>query len=148
MKNLFLAAAFAFSGSAFAQTGVKDKKAAVPAEVKAAFAKDFPSGKAKWEMEHGNFEAEFKMNGTDASAVYDKTGHRTELEMDIKITDLPASAQEYIKINYPKSKIKESAKITDDKNVLTYEAEIGKDGKSYDVLFDENGKFIKIIAGD
>ena len=57
----------------------------------------------------------------------------------ISVFFLP-SALVYIKTNYPKSKITEAAKITDDKNVVTYEAEIGKDGKSYDVLFDASGK--------
>ncbi len=145
MKNVILSLTILCSISLFAQ---KTKKSSIPASVKEAFAKEFPSVKAKWGMEDGGYEAEFKLNGVDASAVYDQVGHRKELEVDMNIKDLQASVLEYVKKNYPTSTIKEAAKITDDKKVITYEAEIKKDGKSYDLLFDSNGKFIKIVDGD
>jgi len=145
MKNVILSFTILCSLSLFAQ---KAKKSFVPAIVKETFAKEFPSVKAKWGMEDGVYEAEFKLNGADASAVYDQSGHRKELEVDIDIKDLQASIMEYITKNYPTSTVKEAAKITDDKNVITYEAEIKKEGKSYDVLFDVHGKFIKIVEGD
>ena len=140
--------AIAFSITTFAQTEEKEKNITVPAVVKMAFAKEFPDKKAKWGTEDGGYEAEFKINGSDASAVYDKKGHKKAVEMTIKTAELPASAIIYLKTNYPKTKITEAAKITDDKNVVTYEAEIGKDGKTYDALFDSSGKFIKIVEGD
>ena len=88
------------------------------------------------------------MNGSDASAVYDKNGHRKAFEIDIRLTELPKASLDYLKKNYPSNKITEAAKITDDKNAVTYEAEIKKKGKSYDLLFDGNGKFIKINEED
>lgn len=148
MKNIFLAIAIAFSVTMVAQSEKKSKKINVPTTVTEIFKKEFPDKKAKWGMEDGDYEAEFKINGADASAVYDKKGHRKALEVGIKTSELPANALEYLKKNYPTNKITEAAKITDDKNVVTYEAEIGKDGKSYDVLLDVNGKFIKIVEGD
>jgi hypothetical protein len=148
MKNIFLAIAIAFSVTMVAQSEKKSKKLNIPATVTEMFKKEFPDKKAKWGMEDGDYEAEFKINGSDASAVYDKKGHRKALEVAIKTSELPASALEYLKKNYPTNKITEAAKITDDKNVVTFEAEIGKDGKSYDVLLDANGKFIKIVEGD
>ena len=148
MKQLFLAVVIMFGATAFAQTESKSKKTTIPTEVKAAFAKEFPNKKAKWEMDDGGYEAEFKMNGVDASAVYDKNGNRKELEVDMGIKDLQTSITDYLKKNYPTGKIHEAAKITDNKNTITYEAEIKKDGKSYDVLFDAKGKFIKIVKAD
>jgi uncharacterized membrane protein YkoI len=148
MKKVFLTMAIAFSVTLFAQTETKSKKVIVPANVKEVFAKEFSGKKSKWGMEDGDYEAEFKINGSDASAVYDKKGHRKQLEVAIKKTELPSAVLDYLKKNYPTNKITETAKITDDKDVATYEAEIGKDGKSYDVLFDANGKFIKIVEGD
>jgi hypothetical protein len=147
-KNVILALSIVFSTTLFAQTETKEKKGSVPSVVSASFQKEFPNKKAKWGMEDGGYEAEFKLNGSDASAVYDRTGHRKELEIDIKITELPVSVLDYLKKNYPSNKIIEAAKITDDKNAVTYEAEIGKNGKTYDVIFDASGKFIKIVEGD
>ena len=148
MKKIFLAITIAFSVTMVAQSEKKSDKINVPATVAEMFKKEFPDKKAKWGMEDGDYEAEFKINGSDASAIYDKKGHRKALEVAIKTSELPANALEYLKKNYPANKITEAAKITDDKNVVSYEAEIGKDGKSYDVLLDANGKFIKIVEGD
>jgi hypothetical protein len=52
------------------------------------------------------------MNGKEASANYDKLNLATEIE--IKESELPAKALTYISTTYP-YKIKETAKITDDK---------------------------------
>jgi hypothetical protein len=54
------------------------------------------------------------MNGKEASANYDKLGHKLAIEIEIKESELPAKADLYF--NYhPYKKIKETAKITDDK---------------------------------
>lgn len=156
MKNLMFAMLITtFSSALMAQTpATKEKEekktsVAVPAAVKDAFAKEFPTvKKVNWDAEDGNFEAEFTLNGTDESATYDKTGHRKEVEVDIKTSELPAPVLEYVKSHYAAYKLVEGAKITNDKNVVTYEAEIGKDGKKWDVLFDATGKFIKQVEGD
>jgi hypothetical protein len=148
MKNVILALSIVFSATLFAQTETKEKKVSVPSVVSASFQKEFPGKKAKWGMEDGDYEAEFKLNGGEASAVYDKSGHRKELEIGIKRSELPLAVLDYLKKNYPSNKITETAKITDDKNILTYEAEIEKKGKTHDVLFDASGKFIKIVEGD
>jgi hypothetical protein len=147
-NKVFLVVVIACSVTLFAQTGEKSKKNVVPLDVKAAFVKEFPNNKAKWGIEDGGYEAEFRIEGNDASAVYDKKGHRKELEVAIKKVELPANILEYLKKNYPTNKITETAKITDDKNIITYEAEIKKDNKSYDILFDSDGKFIKTVKGD
>ncbi len=145
MKKLILVILVgSFSTIVIAQTNKNDigKKVQVPDAVKSAFEKEFPGKKASWDAEDGGYEAEFKMNGTDASANYNANGHRTELEIEINTNELPAVAQDYIKKNYAVYKLTEAAKITNDKNVVTFEAEVEKDGKSWDVLFDANGKFI------
>jgi len=148
MKNLFLAIAIAFSVNLAAQTEKKSKKIAVPAVIRETFKKEFPNKKVKWEMENADFEAKFKINGKDASAVYNNEGHQKALEIEIKKSELPSSALEFLKKNYPRNKINETEKITDDKNVITYESEIEKDEKSFDVLFDDKGNFIKIVEED
>jgi hypothetical protein len=147
-KKVFLAFTLVFSMTLFAQTKTKENKISVPSVVSSSFQKEFPNKKANWQIEDGDYEAAFKLNGGDASAVYDKSGHRKELEIGIKLSELPLTVLDYLKKNYPSDKITETAKITDDKNTLTYETEIRKSGKNYDVLFDASGKFIKIADGD
>ena len=113
----------------------------VPASVKAAFAKQFPKTTVKWEKEDGKYEAGFKQNGNTMSALFETNGTMTESEMDIKVTDLPASVLSYVKEHYKGKRIKEGAKITKADGTVNFEAEV--DGK--DVIFDATGKFLKEV---
>lgn len=144
---LFLIIAM-FSLVVVAQTGKKEekkvKKVDVPVAVKAAFQKNYPTIKeVKWDAEDGNFEAGFKLNGTECSANYNKTGQRLEYEETIKTDLLPEAAYEYIQKNFATYKIAEAAKITNDKKEITYEAEVKLGKKEMDLVFDANGKFVK-----
>lgn len=150
MKNTILVAALLmFSTCAFAQESVKDKEKSinakdVPTIVKQAFQKDYPNiKKVEWNTENGFYEAEFTLNGTEASANYDKSGIKKEFEIGIKTEQLPSSVLSCIKSNYTGYKISESAKITDNKNVVTYEAEVKKGKEAFDLIFDVTGKFLK-----
>jgi hypothetical protein len=114
----------------------------VPASVKTAFQKNFPQAKVeKWEKEGVNFEAEFELNKSEQSVLFDAQGGIIETEIEIEISELPNGIVDYVKTNYKGQSVKEAAKITDTKGTLTYEAEI----KGMDLLFDSNGKFIKEI---
>ncbi len=118
---------------------VSDKK--VPTAAKTSLKKNYPNAKEiKWEKEKANYEAEFEVNETDYSLLIDISGNILETEIEIKVDALPAKAKEYVSKNYAGQKIKEATKITDNKGVVTYEAEI----KGKDLIFDSNGNFIKI----
>ncbi len=118
----------------------KMKEADVPANVKAAFSKQYPNTKAgSWEKENGNYEAEFDMNKTEMSVLIDPSGNITETETEIKVSELSTAITDYCAKNYAGKKIAEASKIVDSKGVITYEAEINKT----DVLFTADGKFIK-----
>jgi len=114
----------------------------VPGSVKTAFQKNFPQAKVeKWEKEGVNFEAEFELNKSEQSVLFDAQGGIIETEIEIEISELPNGIVDYVKTNYKGQSVKEAAKISDTKGTLTYEAEI----KGMDLLFDSNGKFIKEI---
>ena len=114
----------------------------VPIPVKTAFQKNFAQAKVeKWEKEGVNFEAEFELNKSEQSVLFDAQGGIIETEIEIEISELPYGIVDYVKTNYKGQSVKEAAKISDTKGTLTYEAEI----KGMDLLFDSNGKFIKEI---
>ena len=117
---------------------IKDKD--VPAAVISAFQKKYLAAKEiSWEKENGNYEVNFDLNEIDNSVVYDEKGTVLETEVEIELSQLPAGVLEYVKTNYAGKKVKEAARITDAKGVITYEVEI----KGKDLIFDSNGKFIK-----
>ena len=112
----------------------------VPAAVKESFGKQYPTAKPSWKKEGSNYEAEFKNNGTEMSAVYDASGKMMESETDIKISELPPTVMPYVNEHYKGKKITEASKITMSNGTIEYEAEV--EGK--DLMFDANGKFIKV----
>ena len=134
---MMMSALFATIG--FAACAQKLDASKVPAAVKAAFAKQYPGAVAGWEKENGKYEVNFKQNGNTMSALYETNGTLAETEMDIKVADLPATVQAYVKEHYKGKTVKEAAKITKADGTVNYEAEVN--GK--DVIFDVNGKFIK-----
>ena len=115
--------------------------AKVPAPVKESFARQFPGAAPKWEKEDGKYEAGFKQNGHEISALFEENGTMTESEMEIAVTELPAVVKNYIKTHYKDATIKEAAKITPATGKMEYEAAI----KGKDIIFDINGNFIKEI---
>ena len=124
---------------ALSARGQKLNESQVPAAVKTAFEKKYPSVKASWDKEYANYEANFKHDGKAMSAVIDKNGTIVETETDIPVTDLPKAVQDYIKKNYSGVKIEEAARIVKANGEVNYEAEV----PHKDVIFDANGKFIK-----
>lgn len=133
-KFMFVIGIVTFLGSSvFAQ-----KYNNIPDVVKRVLAKNYPNAKSvKWDKEDANFEASFKMNDLDNSILFDVKGN--VLESEVAIKELPKNVLEYLNKNYPNQKVVESAKITNAKGVVTYEAEI----KGKDLIFDANGKFLK-----
>ena len=103
--------------------------------------KAFPGIEPKWEKEDANFEASFKKDGHEMSAVFDAYGGLVETETDIPVSELPAKVVTYVNEKYKGKKIKEASKITDQKGKIMFEAAL----KGKDIIFDADGNFIKEI---
>lgn len=135
MKKIFLFIALcAFALNLAAQ---KAKHSKIPDAVTMAFAKAYPNVKdIDWEREKGNYEAEFDAaDGKEMSVLYDATGAMLETEAPITFAELPKAAQTALK----GKKVKETARITNAKGVVTYEAEL----KRKDLMFDAQGNPVK-----
>ena len=140
MKKIFVSAAIILAvASSLKAQDLKAKD--VPAVVKEALMKKYPeAAKVSWEKEKGNYEANWGgKSGEDNSVMFAPTGTFIEIVKAIPVSDLPKSIAPYIKAHYNGAKIKEAGKVTDATGKTMYEAEI----KGKDLIFDENGKFIK-----
>jgi len=137
MKKLFLTLGLvSILASASCKEGTK-----VPQLVQTNLEKLFPGiSKVDWDHEKdGSWEAEFKNNGIKTSVTFNLDGAWKEIEEEIGLAEFPQAAQSYYKQNYPGQKVKEIAKMTDNKGVITYELEV----KGTDLIFDAQGNFIK-----
>ena len=116
----------------------------VPDAVKTAFQTKFPNAKkVKWENEKTNeYEASFKLDRKEVSALYLTDGKLIEVETEIFDTELPKPVAESLNKKYPNIKISEVAKIERSDNSIVYEAELKISGKKIDILFDEKGNVL------
>ena len=139
--SLFLLSAI-LSSAAFAQEAGEGKgKISVPAPVKAALAKKYPTAaKVTWEKEKGNYEANWGgKSGEDHSVQFTPAGSFIEEVNAIAINQLPAPVSVYVKAHYKGAKITEAGKVTDAAGKTSYEAEV----KGRDIVFDADGNFVK-----
>lgn len=137
MKKVMIMAAMA--AITFSACSQKLEASKVPTAVKASFEKKYPGVTAKWEKENGNYEVNFKNGANTMSVLIEPNGSITETEMDIKVSELPATVLTYVKEHYPGKNIKEGAKIIKADGTVNYEAEVG----GTDIIFDTNGKFLR-----
>lgn len=113
----------------------------IPSAVKDAFVKKYPNVKeVDWDKEDGTYEAEFEVNNKDFSIAFDPAGKIIEEEIEIENDELPQAVTDYITSNYKGKRIKEASKINTTAGTVEYEAEV--DGE--DLIFDSNGKFIRL----
>ena len=151
MKKLFgtITILFALPTLTFAQEKNEKKeekkemksKVNVPQVVKIALSKKYPNAsKVIWETENGNYEANWGgKSGEDNSVQFTPDGQFIEIVKAIPINELPEPVILYVNKHYRGSKISEAGKVTDAAGKTSYEIEI----KGKDVIFDENGEFIK-----
>ena len=139
MKNIFiLLVVFSISlVPAFSQKSA-------PENVRKEFAKKYPAAQSvKWDSEETNeWEAEFKINGTEMSASFDNKGVWLETENEIRAKDLPASVTNSIAKDFAGFKTGEIS-ANETPQMKGYEVELKKGESSFEVIFDNSGKVIK-----
>lgn len=140
-KLVWVAICIFFVVSSFSQEKQKEE---IPAAAKSGFAAKYPNaGKVKWSIEKpGEYEAKFKLNGTEMSATFDSQGKLTEQEVEIKEGELPQLVKAAIVKDFAGYKIDEVEKSTDAKGTVSYEMDATKGKEKYEISFDSNGKLL------
>ena len=142
MKKVMLMALVLLLGLPTFAQGKKTEK--IPQNVKEAFTKAYPNVKeVKWDVEGEEYEASFKLKGTDVSVVIDNDGEIEETETEIAVSELPSNIIPYITKNFKGYKVTAAAKIVKEDNDVTYEAEITKYKTHKDLIFNQDGIIVK-----
>ena len=104
MKNLMLLSAMLFTIS-FSACSQKQPSG----DIQKAFNEKFPTAKSvKWDMEEENeWEAEFKMDGAEMSAVFDAKGVWLETEKEISKKQIPEAIKATLDRDYQGYKVEE-----------------------------------------
>ncbi len=124
-------------GSATAQV-LKD--AEVPAQVKKAFATQYPKTAVEaWEKHAGIYEAYYKDGKAKKGVSIDNSGNIHDLFSEVAVAELPKTAVSYLEKNAPGVKIKEVFSMIDASGESFYVVEAN--GKDH--VFSHDGNFVK-----
>ena len=117
------------------------KEIVIPTAVNDAFAKQFAKGTdVEWSLEKADvYEAEFMLDKTEMSALFDAKGTLLETETPVLENDLPKTVKDSLAKIFAGYTLKEIEKV-DTKGVISYEMEVKKASV---VSFDTKGKLVK-----
>lgn len=132
-KSILMFAALAFGLFACAQTP--------PKAVADNFAKKFTGAtKVKWDQEEANeWEAEFRLNGTEMSASFDNVGAWLETETEISKNSLPETVKTAVSAAYNGWKTDEAESI-ETPTFKGYEMAIEKGKEELEIQVTASGK--------
>ena len=119
-------------------------KVEAPHAVSNAFHLKFPKAEnVKWEMEDvKNYEANFQINKTEFSAVFNSLGIWQETETEIKTIELPDAVKESINKQFSGYKIKEADKVEKILSPVGYEVELKKGKEIFEIYLSADGKVL------
>jgi hypothetical protein len=111
-----------------------------PKEMQSAFSKKFSTvQELTWEQEDNEWEAEFKLNGTEMSASFDNSGKWLETEIEVKRKDLPAEIFKAINLKFEGWEMEEVERI-EKPDFKGYEIALEKEETVTEILVTDSGE--------
>ena len=116
----------------------KIKESSVPEVVKTNFSRMFPNTPViEWEIENGNYEADYKQNDVVNTMVLTADGKIVEYQNSIPSSELPEATRNYITTKLAGKKMGDMTRIKTVTGSVSYEVEASEN----DYLFDSDGNF-------
>jgi hypothetical protein len=143
-KVILIIALLITSSSAYSQNIAEED---VPSPVKDNLYANYKAANVSWEMEDGNYEAKYLVNGMEKSIHLNPAGEVIMVETQIDPAFLMPVITSYINENYTGAAISE-AELIETNHVITYGVEISHNGSTIDLEFDEHGNFLQRDSGD
>ena len=137
MRMLMLS--FSLFCYSFASCSQNITSADVPSVVKNALLTQYADAMhVEWEKEKDLYEAEFEINQTEYSALFDASGKMVLVKTEIPAAEIPAAVQATISQKYQNKKIEDAEKIEKHGQVF-YEVEL--DGKLFgkEIVLNQDG---------
>lgn len=141
MKPVFIV--FAFILIAFSACR-KSEQVSAPDVVQSALTAKFPAARAvDWSMEaDGQYEAEFKVEGQQLSAVFDAAGNWLETETKMTAEGLPEAVRQAIAAQFPDYKLEEIESVETPEG-QRFEVSLEKGEEELEVVFAPDGTILK-----
>ena len=125
----------------------KEGKSEVPEVVQKSFQAKFAEAKnVEWESEEeGEYEAEFTLNDTEMSALFDNDGNWKETESEVNYSNLPSSVLDTLSGRFKDYKVEDmTVEKTETPEGIYWEVDLKKDETEVEVVFKEDGTVVKM----
>ncbi len=127
----------------------------LPAIVESSFIMKFGEKKPTWHVRYRGddenqqrYEGKFMLDNRRTSAVYNRDGVLEAMVVEVEPSELPKQAMFYMKKNYRDNVITETTMVQEnEKNGKTFELGFYLNKVFKVAVFDENGKFLKLVDG-
>jgi uncharacterized protein YxeA len=132
------------SSLSFTQKVMTDK---VPANVKQAFAKEFPKAmEPGWKMDNNIYQVMFNLNGVKHAAKFDKSGQWVDKEERIDLANLPKEVTASIAKNFAGFKAYEAEKVETPVKGSLYNVGLEKGKEFMEVHFSLKGDVLDKVS--
>lgn len=115
-----------------------------------AFQQKYPQASpVEWEDKHGYKVADFRLDGKEAEAWFDKSAKWLMTETDLRPADLPAAVKAaFDATEYASWHIDDIDRVEKENATTIYVIEVEKEKQEYDLYFSEDGTFLKAIPSE
>lgn len=122
----------------------------IPEEVRKSFTDNYPQiSQHRWEMVHGNYVVDFKINGRDMEIWFDMQGNLVRVETDITYAELPAEVKAAHEASaYATWRVEDVDKIESPTKETVYELEVEKGEQDLTLIYTASGSPVTNISGE
>ncbi|MEO5685543.1 MAG: hypothetical protein ABIQ88_23050 [Chitinophagaceae bacterium] len=97
----------------------------VPAPVTDAFNTKYPSTKdANWKKDGKYYTVEYDINKLHNAVTYEINGGLIATDEGLPVLNLPKCVADYVRLKYPRNKIKKASKMTDADHIVSFSAKV------------------------
>ncbi|SNR39553.1 Putative beta-lactamase-inhibitor-like, PepSY-like [Maribacter sedimenticola] len=96
-----------------------------------------------WTVENNIYQVDYFLSAKHTSSYFDEQGQWLETETEIAVDELPHKVLQTLRTKMGEYEILDIELVATRAGKILYEVDLEKDGKTYDILFDQEGKILR-----
>lgn len=120
------------------------KQTKVPLHVQNSFVDKVPVAQdVVWTVEDNIYQVDYYVSAKHTTSYFDEQGQWLETETEIAVDELPHDVLQTLQTKMGEYEILDIELVATREGQTLYEVDLEKDYKSYDILFDKDGKILR-----
>lgn len=120
------------------------ERAKVPQKIQESFTAKVPvAADIVWTIEGDIYQVDYMLSSKHTTAYYDEQGQWLETETELAVDELPHNVLQTLQTKMGEYTILDIELVETREGELLYEVDLQKDNKTYDILFNKDGKILR-----